>query len=106
MTAPGPVGDEERVLAGGADLRKQCELGHFHRDRVVPGLVAEAARHAAAGGLDRLDLQLRNERQSTLHGAHRAESLLVAVAVQEPPLFGERLELDREAAVFSRDAAD
>src|SRR5258706_5651728 len=100
MATAGAVGDEERVLARGPDLGKQSELSHSHRDRVVPGLVAEAAGHAAAGGLDRLDLELRSERQRPLHSGHRAESLLVAVAVQERALFGERLELEREAAGF------
>src|SRR5260221_2779267 len=88
MATAGAVGDEERVLARGADLGKQCELGHFHRDRVLPGLVAEAAGHAAAGGLDRLDLQLRNQGQRPLHTGHRAESLLVARAVAGRRLFG------------------
>src|SRR5213596_841483 len=100
MAATGAVGDEQRVLARGADLGKQCELGHFHRDRVVPGLVAEAAGHAAAGGLDRLDFQLRDERKRLPHRRHRAEGLLVAMAVQERALLGERLELEREAAGF------
>ena len=39
--------------------RQQRELRHAHRDVVVRGVVAEAARHAAAARLDQLDRELR-----------------------------------------------
>ncbi len=64
-------------------------------------LVAEAARHAAAGGIDHFDLELRHERKRPLHRRHRAEGLLVAVAVHERTLFGERFQRERESPGFA-----
>ena len=50
-----------RSIASGAcaHRRQQAELGHLHRHRVVLGLVAEAAGHAAARALDQLRLRRR-----------------------------------------------
>jgi len=42
----------------------------------------------------------RNERKRLPHRRHDVEGLLMAVSVQERALFGERLELEREAAGF------
>ena len=73
--------------------RQQRQLGHLHRDVVVLGLVAEAAGHAAAARLDRLDLRARARASAPSRTArHRAERLLVAVAVQQRFLLRQRLQ--------------
>jgi len=99
MAAAGTVGDEQRILGRERTLEGARARPSSSR-RVVPGLVAEISRHSAARRFDRLDFQLRNERQRPLDRGHGAEGLLVAMAVQERALLGERLELERETAGF------
>ena len=66
-----------------AQRRQQAEFGHLHRDRVVPGFVAEAAGHATARGFDQLRPGLGNEPQHIHHRRDGVEGLLVAMAVQQ-----------------------
>src|SRR5437773_1855406 len=76
---------------------QKAQLGHLHRDRVVLGLVAEAACHAAAARFDRLDPQLRDQLQHPHHRGHGVERFLMAMAVQQR-LFRQRREASREMA--------
>ena len=57
------------VLAHG---RQQAQLGHLHRHVVVAGLVAEAARHAAAAAFDQLGLHAGNQLEDFDDRRHRA----------------------------------
>ena len=54
VAAAGAVGDDQRVGRGLAHRGQQVRFAHLHRHLVVLGLVAEAARHAAAGRFDRV----------------------------------------------------
>ena len=92
--AAGAVCDQERVLARRAHRGEQIQLRHLHRQRVVLGLVAEGAGHAAAAGLDDLRLKPGNPIQDSRRGIEDAEGLLVAVAVDESRVRAPRLQIE------------
>src|SRR5437667_3805244 len=83
MTARGAGGDYERLGGRGAHGRQHGELADSHRHFVVLGLVAERAGHAAARGIEGLDVETGYQAQGSLHGAYRVERLLMAMAVDE-----------------------
>ena len=69
----------------------QVEPADRHRHIVMLGLVAERAGHPAAARLDGLDLELGNHLQHLLHRGEGAGRLLMAMAVHQRPVRGERL---------------
>ena len=81
--AAGAVSNQKGVLGRGADRGKQIQLRHLHRQLVVLGLVAEGAGHAAATGLDDVGLEPGNPVKHARGGIEGAESLLMAVSVDE-----------------------
>src|SRR3954470_18552929 len=91
------VGDEQRRLIGGANLRQHGELPHLQRRAIVLGFISEASCHAAAARLNRLHLYPRHELQCLLYCRHGAEGFLMAMAVeQNAPVL--RWESELEAA--------
>ena len=83
---------------GGAHLRQDAEFADLQRHVVMLGLVAERAGHAAAGRVEGLDLELRDQPQRLGRRADRAERLLVAMAVQQRGAARHRRERQLEAA--------
>ena len=83
VAATGAIRNDERAFAGGAHGRQQRGFGHRHRDFVMLGLVAEAARHAAAGALDRFGLEPRHQRERGQQRRRAVEALAVAMGVDQ-----------------------
>ena len=103
MPAAGAVGHDDgiRLRAHG---RQQAQLGHLHRHRVVAGLVAEAARHAAAGAFDHLRFGTRDQAQHVQDHVCRAKGFLVAMAVhQHRRVHGFEAGLEAAGLGFARD---
>ena len=73
MPARGAVGDDQRGCFGAAHRRQQRQFGHLDRGLIGVGAVAEGAGHAAAAGLDDLDLQIGDQAQHLLDRLERAE---------------------------------
>ena len=73
LPAAGAVGDDDRRRRL-PDRRQQARLGHLQRDVVVARLVAEAAGHAAARGLDQLRLAPGTRRSTSRIGATAANA--------------------------------
>src|SRR5476651_700907 len=96
VTAGRAVSHDQCAFVGLAHRRQQRELGHGDRRLIMLGLVAEAARHAAATRLDWTDGEVGYEGQCLLYRAHGAERLLVAMAMQQRGLLRQRLELELE----------
>src|SRR5690554_3222709 len=82
VAAAGTIGDQHCACVGFPNCRQQGEFGHFHRSIVMLHLIAETAGHAAAGGFDRLDLEIGNPTQHLLYRTQCIESLLMAMTMQ------------------------
>lgn len=63
VPAGGAVGDDDGGFRFFADGREERQLAHLHRDVVGVGAVAEDAGHAAAAGIDELDLEAGDQVQ-------------------------------------------
>src|SRR5689334_20592281 len=81
MPAGSAVGDDQRGRFGAAYFWQQREFSHLDRGPIGVGAVTERAGHAAATGLDDLDLQAGNEPQDLFDRLERAEGFLVAMAM-------------------------
>src|SRR5271157_5699898 len=83
LAATGEAGGDEAGLRVGGRGGKQHPVGQGDADVVVAVLIAERAGHAAAAGIELVDLQAGN----TLQGGQRTGGpecgLLLAVAVQQ-----------------------
>jgi hypothetical protein len=82
LAAAVAVGDDEGVFGGRAHGGQQHPLAAPHRDLVLRGLEAERARHAAAAGVGRVDLELEPLQQRALAGGAE-DGLVVAVLVHQ-----------------------
>ena len=74
VAATGAAGGEERLGGCGAHPRQHAELADPERHRVMLGLVAEGAGHAAAGRIEGLDLEFGDQLQGFDRGADRART--------------------------------
>jgi hypothetical protein len=101
LAAAGAVGDDETALVRGSHLGSERELRHLFRDGFVLRIVTEAARHSATARLDRLDVQLRNERERSSNIGHELEGFLVAMPVQQGALLRQRAAVEPKAPVRS-----
>ena len=63
VAAAGAAGGEEGVGGGGAHLGARRRARRSERHRVMLGLIAERAGHAAAGRIEGLDLETRDQLQ-------------------------------------------
>src|SRR5271165_7121008 len=81
MSAGGPVGDHEVLRARLAQGGQQVGLRHGSRDVLGLRLIAEGARHAAAGRLDGLHRKARDEAERGERSLEGAEALLVAMSM-------------------------
>src|SRR5437667_242910 len=79
VAATETVGDDQRLPCGIAHGGQQRDLPHPHRALVVPRLVAERARHAAAARLYRTRDEPRDPAQYGLHRPSRRKRFLMAV---------------------------
>src|SRR3982751_2618049 len=57
LAAAETVSDDQRVLRGLANARQQHTLADAHRDVVMLALEAERAGHAAAAGIEMLEVE-------------------------------------------------
>ncbi len=76
------AGDDDRIRAG-ADGWQQAGFRHLHRQRVVLALIAETARHAAAGTLDEHRVRPGQQPHRLEQSADRAEGLLVTMGMDQ-----------------------
>ena len=90
MTATGAIGHDDGIGIF-AYRRQQAQFRHLHGDVVVIGVIAKAAGHAAAGAFDQFGLCARDQPQHLQDRRHRAEGLLVAMAMEQDGR-GRRLE--------------
>ena len=81
MPARSAVGDDQLLGLGLAHGRQQVGFRHGARHVLRLGLIAEGARHAAAGRGDRRNRQIRRLAQRRERGVESAEALLMAMAV-------------------------
>jgi len=81
LPAAETIGDDERLWRCAADGGQQHELSDLHRHLVVIGLEAEAAGHAAASRVERLESSSRRP-QHRLLIVHLRNRLVMAVAVE------------------------
>src|SRR5690606_26627961 len=82
LAATEPVRDDDRVLAGLADRWQQHALAGADRDLVLLRLEAERAGHAAAAGVEDLEVQA-DPRQELLLGVEVHDRLVMAMAVDD-----------------------
>ena len=73
------------------------------RNRMVLGLVAERARHAAAARSDHLNLEIWHQAEAAGHRVHGTKRLLVAVTVHQrlPPPFARSGRLQSPGLVLA-----
>ena len=82
VAAARPTGGEDSIGCCCPELWQYTQLADLQRHFVVLNLVAERAGHAAAGRVESLDSETRDQSQRCRRRTNRIESLLVTMPVQ------------------------
>src|SRR5690625_1152400 len=92
LPAGGAIRHHQRLFSRLAQRRQEVRLRHGAGYGLGLRLIAESAGHAAAGGFDHLNFELRYPFKKSLKRCEGVKGLLVTMPVKERPMPSDRLE--------------